>query len=33
MTDMPDLPERTDDKTAEDAGHDLTREMSHLHRG
>ena len=29
MTDMPDLPERTDDNTAEGAGHDLTREMSH----
>jgi hypothetical protein len=33
MTDMPDLPERIDDKTAEDAGHDLSREMSRLHRG
>jgi hypothetical protein len=33
MTDMPDLPERTDDRTAEDAGHDLSREMSRLHRG
>ena len=33
MTDMPDLPERTDDNTAEDAGRDLTGKMSHLHRG
>jgi hypothetical protein len=33
MTDMPDLPERTDDNTAEGAGRDLTGKMSHLHRG